>query len=177
MTFCDHRVRDRDQTRDSDKILRSIAFSASPACLSTLLPSAARQDGIHLDLRTDAPGRFYDTNAVPTPHPKVHDPRLMEALPTLAAREQGTLAAQAHPIRVSCARGDPSRDFDGMVYRKRCRRGAFTWLSSGARAEYVGDLQEETLEIEYFESVMPPQRMSTIPHEDWVSSVSCQLPG
>ncbi|KAI0754269.1 WD40-repeat-containing domain protein [Daedaleopsis nitida] len=24
---------------------------------------------------------------------------------------------------------------------------------------------------------MPPQRMSTLPHEDWVSSISCQLPG
>ncbi|KAI8990745.1 ribosome biogenesis protein YTM1 [Trametes punicea] len=37
--------------------------------------------------------------------------------------------------------------------------------------------EEETLEIEYFESVLPPQRMSTLPHEDWVSSISCQLPG
>ncbi|KAI9064928.1 WD40 repeat-like protein [Trametes sanguinea] len=37
--------------------------------------------------------------------------------------------------------------------------------------------EEETLEIEYFESVVPPQRMSSIPHEDWVSSISCQLPG
>ncbi|KAI0819383.1 WD40-repeat-containing domain protein [Trametes gibbosa] len=37
--------------------------------------------------------------------------------------------------------------------------------------------EEETLEIEYFESVMPPQRMATLPHEDWVSAVSCQLPG
>ena len=24
---------------------------------------------------------------------------------------------------------------------------------------------------------MPPQKMSSLPHEDWVSSVSCQLPG
>ncbi len=37
--------------------------------------------------------------------------------------------------------------------------------------------QEETLEIEYIESIMPPKRMSDIPHEDWVSSVSCQLQG
>lgn len=35
--------------------------------------------------------------------------------------------------------------------------------------------QEETLEIEYFESVMPPQKMTSLPHEDWISSVSCQL--
>ncbi|KAI1783158.1 WD40 repeat-like protein [Ganoderma leucocontextum] len=39
----------------------------------------------------------------------------------------------------------------------------------------VGEVQ--TLEIEYFESVMPPQRMSSLPHEDWVSSISCQIPG
>lgn len=38
-------------------------------------------------------------------------------------------------------------------------------------------VKEETLEIEYFESVMPPQKMSSLPHEDWVSSVTCQLPG
>ncbi|KAL4242423.1 Ribosome biogenesis protein YTM1 [Abortiporus biennis] len=37
--------------------------------------------------------------------------------------------------------------------------------------------EEETLEIEYFESVMPPQKMSSLPHEDWVSDVECQLPG
>ncbi|KAG5222568.1 ribosome bioproteinis protein [Salix suchowensis] len=37
--------------------------------------------------------------------------------------------------------------------------------------------QEETLEIEYIQSVMPPQWMSDIPHEDWVSSVSCGLQG
>ena len=37
--------------------------------------------------------------------------------------------------------------------------------------------QEETLEIEYIESVMPPQKMSDFPHEDWVSSVSCHVQG
>lgn len=39
-----------------------------------------------------------------------------------------------------------------------------------------GWAQEETLEIEYIESVMPPQRMSDIPHDDWVSTVLCQPP-
>lgn len=38
-------------------------------------------------------------------------------------------------------------------------------------------LQEETVEIEYIESVMPPQKMSSVPHEDWVSSVSCGRQG
>ncbi|TFY57360.1 hypothetical protein EVJ58_g7071 [Rhodofomes roseus] len=50
----------------------------------------------------------------------------------------------------------------------------------GTLAEWCAEKgigEEETLEIEYFESVMPPQKMSTLPHEDWVSSVSCQLPG
>lgn len=37
--------------------------------------------------------------------------------------------------------------------------------------------QEETLEIEYIESILPPQKMSDLPHDDWVSSVSCQLQG
>lgn len=37
--------------------------------------------------------------------------------------------------------------------------------------------QEETLEVEYIESVMPPERVSDIPHDDWVSSVSCTSPG
>lgn len=50
-------------------------------------------------------------------------------------------------------------------------RGSLTeWCSEHG----VGE--EETLEIEYIESVMPPQKMAEIPHEDWVSSVSCQLP-
>jgi hypothetical protein len=37
--------------------------------------------------------------------------------------------------------------------------------------------QEETLEIEYIESVLPPSRLATLPHEEWVSSISCAVPG
>ncbi|KDQ15284.1 hypothetical protein BOTBODRAFT_31942 [Botryobasidium botryosum FD-172 SS1] len=37
--------------------------------------------------------------------------------------------------------------------------------------------EEETLEIEYVQSVMPPQHMSSLPHPDWVSSISCRIPG
>ena len=33
------------------------------------------------------------------------------------------------------------------------------------------------MEVEYIESVMPPQRMSSMPHDDWVSDISCALPG
>ncbi|EIN14717.1 ribosome biogenesis protein YTM1 [Punctularia strigosozonata HHB-11173 SS5] len=41
----------------------------------------------------------------------------------------------------------------------------------------LGANTEETLQIEYIESVMPPQKMSSLPHEDWVSSISCKVPG
>ncbi|PPQ81374.1 hypothetical protein CVT25_015895, partial [Psilocybe cyanescens] len=50
-----------------------------------------------------------------------------------------------------------------------------TSLSEWCAENGVGE--EETLEIEYIESVMPPQKMSDYPHEDWVSAVSCQIPG
>ena len=32
-----------------------------------------------------------------------------------------------------------------------------------------------TLEIEYFESVMPPQRMAMVPLENWISSISSRI--
>jgi len=37
--------------------------------------------------------------------------------------------------------------------------------------------QEETLEIEYIESVMPPAKLAALPHEEWVSSISAFVPG
>jgi hypothetical protein len=37
--------------------------------------------------------------------------------------------------------------------------------------------EEETLEIEYFESLMPPKLLASIEGEDWVGSVSCQRKG
>ncbi|KAN0124842.1 WD40 repeat-like protein [Russula decolorans] len=37
--------------------------------------------------------------------------------------------------------------------------------------------EEETLEIEYIESVMPPTKLAALPHEEWVSSISCSIPG
>ncbi|OJA14504.1 hypothetical protein AZE42_04443 [Rhizopogon vesiculosus] len=60
--------------------------------------------------------------------------------------------------------------FDFLVHGEILRTTLWEW-----RAE-KGIGEEDTLEIEYFESVMPPQRMSDIPHEDWVSSVSCRIP-
>ncbi|KAG1850815.1 ribosome biogenesis protein YTM1 [Suillus subalutaceus] len=60
--------------------------------------------------------------------------------------------------------------FDFLVHGEILRTSLLEW-----RAE-KGVGEEDTLEIEYFESVMPPQRMSELPHEDWVSSVSCRIP-
>ncbi|KAL6302247.1 WD40 repeat-like protein [Sparassis latifolia] len=54
-------------------------------------------------------------------------------------------------------------------------RGEILRATLGEWCAEKGIGEEETLEIEYFESVMPPQKMSTLPHEDWVSSVSCQI--
>src|SRR5260370_19756420 len=36
--------------------------------------------------------------------------------------------------------------------------------------------QEETLEVEYIESIMPPTKLASLPHEEWVSSISCSVP-
>ncbi|KAG2124881.1 ribosome biogenesis protein YTM1 [Suillus clintonianus] len=59
--------------------------------------------------------------------------------------------------------------FDFLVHGEMLRTSLWEW-----RAE-KGVGEEDTLEIEYFESVMPPQRMPELPHEDLVSSVSCQI--
>ncbi|KAE9402814.1 WD40 repeat-like protein [Gymnopus androsaceus JB14] len=56
-------------------------------------------------------------------------------------------------------------------------KGELLRTSLGDYCAENGIGEEETLELEYIESVMPPQKMSDIPHEDWVSSVSCHLPG
>ncbi|KAI0733326.1 WD40 repeat-like protein [Fomitopsis betulina] len=61
--------------------------------------------------------------------------------------------------------------FDFLVRGEILRGTLAEWCAQ----KNIGE--EETLEIEYFESVMPPQKMSSLPHEDWVSSVTCQLPG
>ncbi|KAI0030578.1 WD40-repeat-containing domain protein [Vararia minispora EC-137] len=47
----------------------------------------------------------------------------------------------------------------------------------GNLAEWARERGEETVELEYIESVMPPRKMAALPHEDWTSSISCQVPG
>ncbi|KAI0045938.1 ribosome biogenesis protein YTM1 [Auriscalpium vulgare] len=49
--------------------------------------------------------------------------------------------------------------------------------SLGEWAAEKGVGEEETLEIEYIESVLPPQRISELPHEEWVSAISCAVQG
>ncbi|KAK0211518.1 WD40-repeat-containing domain protein [Armillaria fumosa] len=61
--------------------------------------------------------------------------------------------------------------FDFLVKKEVLASSLGEWCAENGVAE------EETLEIEYIESVLPPQKMSDQPHEDWVSSVSCELQG
>ncbi|KAF8346605.1 ribosome biogenesis protein YTM1 [Amanita rubescens] len=56
-------------------------------------------------------------------------------------------------------------------------RGEILRTSLGEWCAEHGVGEEETLEIEYIESVLPPQKLSDFPHDDWVSSVSCQTHG
>ncbi|KAF5366505.1 hypothetical protein D9757_012180 [Collybiopsis confluens] len=62
--------------------------------------------------------------------------------------------------------------FDFLVRGELLRSGLGDWCAKNG----VG-IDEETLEIEYIESVMPPKKMGDMPHEDWVSGVSCGIPG
>ncbi|PPQ81376.1 hypothetical protein CVT25_015897 [Psilocybe cyanescens] len=93
--------------------------------------------------------------AIPAPLAEVHDPDGVEALPALSARQQSARAREARP-------------FNFLVRGTEVLR---TSLSEWCTENGVGE--EETLETEYIESVMPLQKMSDYPHEDWVSAVSC----
>ncbi|KAF8876828.1 WD40-repeat-containing domain protein [Infundibulicybe gibba] len=61
--------------------------------------------------------------------------------------------------------------FDFLIRGEILRTSLGEWCADNG----VGE--EESLEIEYIESIMPPQRMSDIPHQEWVASVSCQHKG
>lgn len=53
-------------------------------------------------------------------------------------------------------------------------------LLRGSLAEWCKENDagmEETLEIEYVESVLPPRRAGHWPSEEWMSAVSCAVPG
>ncbi|KAH0832306.1 hypothetical protein J3R83DRAFT_13308 [Lanmaoa asiatica] len=59
--------------------------------------------------------------------------------------------------------------FDFLVH------GAILRATLGECRADNGINEEDTVEIEYFESVLPPQRMTTLPHEHWVSSISYRI--
>ncbi|KAG8928205.1 ribosome biogenesis protein ytm1 [Tulasnella sp. 418] len=61
--------------------------------------------------------------------------------------------------------------FDFLVQGEMLRTSLHDWCIE------KGFEGEETLEIEYIESLLPPEKISSIPHSDWVSSISCQMTG
>ncbi|KAJ6546417.1 WD40-repeat-containing domain protein [Mycena vulgaris] len=95
-----------------------------------------------------------------TPYPL---PPQMFMIPTTWSRYQ---LSQLVNKALSLAKPVP---FDFLLRGDLLKSSLADWCIQNA----VGE--EETLEIEYIESVLPPQKMSDLPHDDWVSSVSCQL--
>jgi ribosome biogenesis protein YTM1 len=66
--------------------------------------------------------------------------------------------------------------FDFVVDGEILRSSLAEWVKEReCKGESRGT--EETLEIEYIESVLPPQHVSSFEHDDWVSSVSVGKPG
>jgi ribosome biogenesis protein YTM1 len=66
--------------------------------------------------------------------------------------------------------------FDFVVDGEILRSSLAEWVKEReGKGESRGT--EETLEIEYIESVLPPQHVSSFEHDDWVSSVSVGKPG
>ncbi|KAF7762405.1 hypothetical protein Agabi119p4_8998 [Agaricus bisporus var. burnettii] len=61
--------------------------------------------------------------------------------------------------------------FDFIIRDQILKTSLGEWCSENN----VGE--EETIEIEYVESVLPPQKMSDFPHDDWVSSIICDIQG
>ncbi|KZV96952.1 ribosome biogenesis protein YTM1 [Exidia glandulosa HHB12029] len=57
--------------------------------------------------------------------------------------------------------------FDFLVRGELLRGSIADWCTERG----VGE--EETVEIEYIEATIPPQRAATLPHDDWVASISC----
>ncbi|EJD54212.1 WD40 repeat-like protein [Auricularia subglabra TFB-10046 SS5] len=57
--------------------------------------------------------------------------------------------------------------FDFLVRGELLRGSLADWCTERG----VGE--EETVEIEYIEATIPPQHAATLPHDDWVASISC----
>ncbi|KAG9054823.1 ribosome biogenesis protein ytm1 [Serendipita sp. 407] len=61
--------------------------------------------------------------------------------------------------------------FDFLIRGQILRGSIAEWCAGN------GVKEEETLEIEYFESLMPPKLLSAFAGEDWVGEVNCQVKG
>ncbi|KAJ7684833.1 WD40-repeat-containing domain protein, partial [Mycena polygramma] len=103
------------------------------------------------------------TAAVFTTHSQYPLPPSTFMIPTAWTRYQ---LSQLINKALSLAKPVP---FDFLLRGDILKSSLADWCTQNA----VGE--EETLEIEYIESVLPPQKVSDLPHDDWVSSVSCQL--
>jgi ribosome biogenesis protein YTM1 len=61
--------------------------------------------------------------------------------------------------------------FDFLAQGEVVRGTLLQWCSE------KGLSTEDTLELEYVESMLPPERVASIEPDNWISSISCQLPG
>lgn len=62
--------------------------------------------------------------------------------------------------------------FDFVVEGELLRGSLQAWVD-----ERRGGKTEEVLELEFIESVLPPQHLSSYEHDDWISDVSVQREG
>jgi len=95
------------------------------------------------------------------------------AFPALSTHQHRTLAPSRGPVRFPHTRGAPRRE----LIRGCPWRGQLSQLARYQDVQVTVERQEETLEIEYIESVMPPAKLAALPHEEWVSSISAFVPG
>jgi len=117
----------------------------------------------------------YNTDPIPSSISKVLDPIHMEKISIVATHQQGPFFRETRSVRLFGQRRDSEDDSGRMVFGKWCWRG--TPCSVSYTTVGLTLSKEETLQIEYIESVMPPQKMSDFPQDDWVSSVSSRAPG
>ncbi|KAG8807261.1 ribosome biogenesis protein ytm1, partial [Serendipita sp. 399] len=61
--------------------------------------------------------------------------------------------------------------FDFLIRGQILRGSIAEWCAAN------GVKEEETLEIEYFESLMPPKLLTAFAGEEWVGEVNCQIKG
>jgi len=123
------------------------------------------------------PSNIHHKDTIPAPTAKVHDPSTMAAFPTVSAHQHRARATSRRAVRFPHTRRATGRELiRSFQWRGQSVRLARTTTRDSA-SDIWSETQEETLEIEYIESVMPPSKLATLPHEEWVSSISCFVPG